>query len=169
MTIGTELEALKLKSLIEMNSDILIIIDHHLDHQKLASFTKNNRQILSKYTLHGTPSLKRGILVLVRKSCGCKITNISNSWENDVMAFDIILPDMSVISTLAVYAPSHKDTPSYWEHIYNEVSKTNNEYKLILGDYNCTLDHTLDTHGYKTFYVWPPVSRGGRIFISTLL
>ena len=150
MTIGTELEALKLKSLIEMNSDILIIIDHHLDHQKLASFTKNNRQILSKYTLHGTPSLKRGILVLVRKSCGCKITNISNSWENDVMAFDIILPDMSVISTLAVYAPSHKDTPSYWEHIYNELSKKNNEYKLILGDYNCTLDHTLDTRGYKT-------------------
>ena len=73
-----------------------------------------------------------------------------SSWENDVMAFDIILPDMSVISTLAVYAPSHKDTPSYWEHIYNELSKTNNEYKLILGDYNCTLDHTLDTHGYKT-------------------
>ena len=150
MTIGTELEALKLKTLIEMNSDILILIDHHLDHQKLASFIKNNRQILSKFTLHGTPSLKRGILVLVRKSCGCKITNISNSWENDVMAFDIILPDMSVISTLAVYAPSHKDTPSYWEHIYNELSKSNNEYKLILGDYNCTLDNTLDTHGYKT-------------------
>ena len=42
MTIGTELEALKLKTLIEMNSDILILIDHHLDHQKLASFIKNN-------------------------------------------------------------------------------------------------------------------------------
>ena len=113
MKIGTDREEHKLSTIINTNSDIIILIDHHLDTQKLASFTKNNRQILSKFTIHGTPSIKRGILVLVKKSCGCKITNIKNSWENDIMAFDIILPDMSIISTLAVYAPSHKDMPSF--------------------------------------------------------
>ena len=109
MKIGTEREAHKLQTVINTNSDVVILIDHHLDQLKLASLTKNNRQILSKFTIHGTPSLKRGILVLVKKSCGCKITNVQSLWENDIMSFDIILPDMSVISTLAVYTPSHKD------------------------------------------------------------
>ena len=66
------------------------------------------------------------------------------------MAFDIILPDMSVISTLAVYAPSHKDMPSFWDHVYDEISQNNNENRLILGDFNCTLDHKIDSSGYKT-------------------
>ena len=85
MKIGTDREEHKLGTIINTNSDIVIIIDHHLDTQKLASLTKNNRQILSKFTIHGTPSLKRGILVLVKKSCGCKVTNIKNSWENDII------------------------------------------------------------------------------------
>ena len=66
------------------------------------------------------------------------------------MAFDITFPDMSVISALAVYAPSHKDMPSFWEHAYNEISQNNNDHRLILGDFNCTLNHTLDSSGYKT-------------------
>ena len=76
MKIGTDREAHKLQTVINTNSDIVILIDHHLDQQKLAYLTRNNRQILSKFTIHGTPSLKRGILVLVKKSCGCKITNV---------------------------------------------------------------------------------------------
>ena len=150
MKIGTEREAHKLQTVMNTNSDVVILIDHHLDQQKLASLTKNNRQILSKFTIHGTPSLKRGILVLVKKSCGCKITNVQSLWENDILSFDILLPDMSVISTLAVYAPSHKDSPSFWELAYNEISKNNNDFRLILGDFNCTLDHNIDSFGYKT-------------------
>ena len=114
MKIGTDREEHKLQTVINTNSDIIILIDHHLDQQKLASLAKKHRQLLSKFTFHGTPSLKRGILVLVKKSCGCKITNVKSLWENDILSFDIILPDMSVISILAVYAPSHKDTPSFW-------------------------------------------------------
>ena len=144
MKIGTDREAHKLQTVINTNSDIIILIDHHLDQQKLASLVKKHQQLLSKFTIHGTPSLKRGILVLVKKSCGCKITNVKSLWENDIMSFDIVLPDMSVISALAVYAPSHKDTPSFWEFAYNEISKNNNDYRLILGDFNCTIDHKND-------------------------
>ena len=46
MKLGTGREAHKLQTLINTNSDILIIIDHHLDQQKLASLVKNNSQIL---------------------------------------------------------------------------------------------------------------------------
>ena len=102
MKLGTDREAHKLHTIINTNSDILIIIDHHLDQQKLDSLFKNNRQALSNFTVHGTPSIKRGIFVLIKKSCGCKVSNIKSSWDNDVLAFDIILPDTSVISTLTV-------------------------------------------------------------------
>lgn len=53
-------------------------------------------------------------------------------------------------ATCIVYAPSHKDIPSFWEYAYNEISKTNNDFRLILGDFNCTIDHANDTFGYKT-------------------
>ena len=72
MKIGTDREEFKLGTIINTNSDIIILIDHHLDTQKLASLTKNNRQILSKFTVYGTPSLKRGILVLVKKAVAAR-------------------------------------------------------------------------------------------------
>ena len=63
MKIGTDHEEHKLSKI----SHILILIDHHFNTQKLASLVQNNRQILSKFTKHGTLSIKRGILVLVKK------------------------------------------------------------------------------------------------------
>ena len=126
------------------------MIDHHFNTQKLVSLVQNNRQILSKFTKHGTLSIKRGILVLVKKRCGCKVTNIKNSWANDIMAFDITLPNISIISTLAAYAPSHNGMPSFWEHAYNEISQNNHDCRLILGYFNCIIDHTIDSSGYKT-------------------
>ena len=149
MKIGTDREAHKLQTVINTNSDIIILIDHHLDQQKLASLAKKHRQLLSKFTIHGTPSLKRGILVLVKKSCGCKITNVKSLWEDGILSFDIVLPDPSVISALAVYATSRNDKPSIWEFAYNEISKINNDFRLIFGDFNCIIDHKIDLYGYK--------------------
>ena len=51
------------------------------------------------------------------------------------MAFDITLPNISIISTLAAYAPSLNDMPSFWEHAYNEISQNNHDFRLILGQY----------------------------------
>ena len=60
--------------------------------------------------------------------------------------FEIKFPDTTIISALAVYAPS-KDTPSFWEQAYQEINTSNNEHKLIIGDFNCTLDPALETLG----------------------
>ena len=51
MKIGTDREEHKLGTIINTNGDIIILIDHHLDTQKLASFKKNNRiRFMCKHT-----------------------------------------------------------------------------------------------------------------------
>ena len=128
MKLGSDREEHKLGTIIDLNSDIIFLIDHHMDQQKLSSLIKNNRQVLSQFSIIGTPSLKRGILVLCKKRCGCKITHVKNQWGNDMALFEIKFPDTTIISALAVYAPS-KDTPSFWEQAYQEINTSNNEHR----------------------------------------
>ena len=110
---------------------------------KLETLKKRHRQLFSKYTLHGNPTADRGILVFLRKNSGCKITNSDNHGNNDTLFFTIILPDMSTIDTLAVYAPS-KDNPEFWEKAHTIIETGKSTHRIILGDFNCTLNHTMD-------------------------
>ena len=84
---STEREEHKLHTLIDHKADICICIDHHLDTRKLSTLTKNNRQIISKYKIYGTPSLKRGLIILVKKSSGCTLNNVENHSNNDILNF----------------------------------------------------------------------------------
>ena len=56
---------------------------------------------------------------------------------------------MTEIDILAVYAPSD-DTPEFWEEANTILNTGKAEHRLMLGDYNCTLDHNRDATGYKT-------------------
>ena len=94
MRIGTNFEQTKLKALINDGGDVTLIIDHHLDNEKLKSLNKKNRQILSKFNFHGTPTLKRGILILTKKSSGIKISNITHH-NNKLFLCFILLPLLS--------------------------------------------------------------------------
>ena len=51
--------------------------------------------------------------------------------------------------TTTVYAPS-KDISSFWNDVYTIHNQTPNPHKIIIGDFNCTLDPQADTMGYKT-------------------
>ena len=56
---------------------------------------------------------------------------------------------MSTIDTLAVYAPS-KDNPEFWEKAHTIIETGKSTHRIILGDFNCTLNHLMDQKGYKT-------------------
>ena len=56
---------------------------------------------------------------------------------------------MTAIDILAVYAPT-EDTPKFWEEACTILNKGKSEHRMMLGDYNCTLDHNKDATGYKT-------------------
>ena len=55
--------------------------------------------------------------------------------------------NQSVIKTAAIYAPTD-NLPSFWNTVHETMG--DNPNKLIMGDYNVTLDHNLDAYGYKT-------------------
>ena len=50
---------------------------------------------------------------------------------------------------MAVYAPS-KDIPEFWENAHLIIDSGQSTNKLIIGDFNCTLNHKIDQQGYKT-------------------
>jgi hypothetical protein len=56
---------------------------------------------------------------------------------------------MTIIKTSAVYAPS-KDAPSFWDMVQDDINKGDTINKLKIGDFNCTLEHNIDSSGYKT-------------------
>ena len=116
---------------------------------KLETLKKRHRTLFSKYTIHGNPTKNRGILVFLKRHNGCKITNIHNYGSNDTLYFTLIFPDLTTLDTLVVYAPS-KDSPEFWENANTIVNTGTSPHKLIIGDFNCTLSHTLDQKGYKT-------------------
>ena len=48
-----------------------------------------------------------------------------------------------------MYAQS-KNIPSFWNDVYKIHNQTPNPHKMIIGDFNCTLDPQADTMGYKS-------------------
>ena len=146
---GTQKESAKLHTFFDLNSDINIVIDSHICNSKLETLKKRHRTLFSKYTIHGNPSRNRGILVFLKRNNGCKITNITNHGNNDILHFTITFPDQTTLDTLAVYAPS-KDSPEFWENANAIINTGDTPHKLIIGDFNCTLNHIIDQKGYKT-------------------
>ena len=69
-------ETKKVNSFFSIFSDVHILIDHHLNKQKLDKWFSRHRQTLSKFSIHGFPTKERGILVFLHKASGCKISNI---------------------------------------------------------------------------------------------
>ena len=64
---------------------------------------KNNwQQEMKIYDSWCTRSEKRGILILVKKSCGIIFDNIVEL-DNSTAIMDLIMPDGLIINTLAVY------------------------------------------------------------------
>ena len=75
--------------------------------------------------------------------------NFTEVDSTDTLSFNITCPDMTIISIKAVYAPS-ADSPSYWNMIYDTIISKPIDHKLIIGDFNVTINHFLDSKGYLT-------------------
>ena len=87
---------------------------------------------------------------MIKHSSGCTVEKLTELDCTDTLAFNLVCPDKTVIYIIACYAPSDKDNPDYWDAVYEYYMNSNEDYKLILGDYNCTLNHRLDSRGYDT-------------------
>ena len=136
-------EAQKLRTFLNITSDVHIVIDAHLDSNKIATIRKRHRQMLSSYSILGYPSKKRGLIVFLKRSSGCTVSKLNNNNNPDTLLFELELPDTTKIDILAVYAPS-KDLPTFWDESHLLLNNSDNMHKILIGDYNCTINHQND-------------------------
>ena len=120
------------------NADILILQETH-SSQEIENMWRNEWGGEILYS-HGTTT-SRGVAVLVNKSIYQKITNVYKDGEGRVLIFDI-LSDTTYITIAAIYAPN-EDKPNFFTEL-RKVLKDKNENKIIVGDFNLTLDVDLD-------------------------
>ena len=121
-----------------------------MDKTKLNQIIKRHRLTLSQYTIHGFPTLSRVILIFLKKSSRATISNISTNNNQDTLHFTLTLPDLTALDILAVYAPSKDNPNGFWNTVHNIANQGKAEHRIIMGDYNCTLNHAMDSSGYQT-------------------
>ena len=142
-------EAQKLHAFDNITSDLHLLIDSHLDCNKISTLRKRHRQLLSRYTIHGTPTKTRGVLAFLKRNNGCSISEVTTNNNQDTLLFKLTLPDTSTVDIMAVYAPS-KDRPEFWENTQTLLNNAPSTHKILIGDFNVTLNHSTDSTGYDT-------------------
>ena len=131
----------KCKAIFEVhrkNSDILILQETHSmkEFETLWELEWGGDTIFC----HGT-SASRGIVVLLPKGMKKCISKIYTDNDGRLIIFDITEKD-TVITFIALYAPN-QDTPRFYNLIREQISERS-EHKIMLGDFNLTLDVDLD-------------------------
>ena len=89
-------------------------------------------------------------MILIQKNSGCYWENLVPINE-DAVILDIVFPGGITVNTVAVYGPSNTDDSIFWIVVkrYFDLG-TSNGGKIILGDYNVTLNVSRDTCNYLT-------------------
>ena len=95
---------------------------------------------------------RRGIIILISKSCQFKLTNSRNINENATI-FEVDNGNDS-IAIAALYGPSHRDDPDFFLNIKEEINNSTCKHSMIMGDFNTSADFDNDTHGYLSDNHW---------------
>ena len=135
-------KSIKLKCVFQMEHAIIVLTDVCVNGLKFEILHRKWREQVSKYHIWANISGYRGIMILVRKSSGCYWENLVKL-NDDAVLLDFVMPDGIQINTAAVYGPSHTDD---WDNVNTNLDLgSSNGGKMILGDYNVTLNFARDT------------------------
>ena len=71
--------------------------------------------------------------------------------NDDTVLLDLVFPGGITVNTACVYGPSHKDDETFWDLVKSNLDLRNSKGgKMILGDYNVSLNFSRDTNNYLT-------------------
>ena len=120
------------------HSDVLILLETHSSPEIESIWEKEwgGKVFFS----HGA-NVARGVAIFMVKNFTGVITNIYRDNIGRTVMVDIKLNE-KYITLVAIYAPN-EDSPRYFEDLSN-VLKDRHEHKILIGDYNLTLDVELD-------------------------
>ena len=143
--------AFKMQHLLRnLNSDIQIVVNSHCDDHTLNILKKEYKLELAQFNIDGNLVKNRGILVLTRKNSGYISKNFKIIDKDNAIQFDILSPDNTTYNIVAIYAPnSIQDNLKFFKSLPGMIKKEEDDFQILIGDYNTTLDPKLDKVNYK--------------------
>ena len=132
-----------------LTTDVRIVVNSHCDDLTLQSLKKEYKLELAQFNIDGNLVKNRGILVLTRKNSGFISKNFKVIDKDNALQFDVLSPDNIVYNVIAVYAPNKiQDNLHFFKSLPGKLKKEE-DFQIIIGDYNTTLDPILDKVNYK--------------------
>ena len=133
-----------------LTSDIRIVVDSHTDEQTLKALKKEYKLEMAQFNIDGNLVKNRGILVLTKKNCGYISNNFQIIDKNNAIQFNVISPDNTIYNIVAIYAPNKiQDNLNFLKSLPGKLKNDEEKYQILIGDFNTTLDSTLDRVNYK--------------------
>ena len=139
----------KLLAIRNLDSDVSIIIDSQMDERDESSLFKAHRTIMSEYNIISNYTKPRGITILLKKRTGITLGNVDANDEN-IIILSILTASNETIDIAAIYGPSDKDDPAFFERVSDKLDNRGYQHKIIIGDWNTTLDACNDQLNYIT-------------------
>ena len=121
-----------------VNVDILIILETH-SNPNCETIWENEWGGKAIYA-HGT-SASKGVAIFTSKGIYKKCVNTIKDIQGRYIIFDLV-EDEHIATFVAIYAPN-QDDPQFYIEIAKEL-RNRQEHKIIVGDFNLTLDVELD-------------------------
>ena len=141
-------DSVKLKRVFEIGHDVMVLTDTSTSVDQIKQIKFLWRERVSQYEFYSSNSKYRGYIILIKKASGASASNIF-CHDSDTIIFDLSLPGGILINTAAVYGPNGDDD-QYWINVKTILDTRTGNGKMILGDFNVTLDFARDTSNYLT-------------------
>ena len=126
----------------ETNASIVCLQDTHLLDGDIASIKK----IWPECYLNGVKTNSRGVVILLNNNFEHEVLDISKDNEGNILQ---LLTDCGTfkLNLINIYAPN-KDDPNFFNKVKQWSQNDKANFVMICGDYNLTLDPTLDCYNY---------------------
>ena len=139
----------KLLAIKHLDTDISVIIDSQVNKADESFLYKHHRLIMSEYNITSNYKKPRGITILIKKKTGITLGHVETVDDN-ILIFSILTASNETIDIAAIYGPSDKDDPAFFEKVSDCLTNRGYNHKIIIGDWNTTLNASNDQLNYVT-------------------
>ena len=126
--------------------DIMVIIDTHFN-QAHHNYFKN---LLRNYDLYSNlvENSSRGVSIIIKSSLDISVIDKYTDNDGNILILKLNMDNIDLV-LCASYGPSNGDFPQYFDNLFDLAFRFGSENIIIVGDHNCTLNHTMDNRGYR--------------------
>ena len=104
---------------------------------------------MSEYKTVSNYKKPRGVTILIKKKTGITLGNIEIVDEN-IIILSILTASNETVDIAAIYGPSDRDDPEFFEKVSDKLDSRGYKHRIIVGDWNTTLNANNDRLSYKT-------------------